>query len=123
MKKEKDIRSLKNELNLLQLNVTNMSTHGHGRLLRSFLQCRSLDEIFNLQDEIIEKIISLIPDQPRSPCPLCGSTPDNSVHGYKLDEGIRRHLNGRMGHQCFVIEAARKLASDALNDPYRIGVM
>jgi hypothetical protein len=102
--------------------------------------CETRDGIFEREIEVIEEIIKLIPEhkiisveeskaykpfkqfiEERTPCPLCGSKPSNSKHGYQLDEGMTRHLSSSgKGSQCFVIEAARQLASDDLDNPYRI---
>ena len=108
-------------------NVVDMTEAHHRVLLDSIIACdvdRDGDggDIIDRTHEVTAEIIKLIPDykkiknsglwETRALCPLCGRSSASTNEGFKLTEGMRRHLTGDSlkGERCPVIEAAYLLA-------------
>jgi len=119
---ESDGEKIKLELYELLRNIVDMPEAHHRLLLRSIISCDRVD-VHQRTHEVTTEIIKLIPDdmkrkreglyEIRALCPLCGGRGTNTNEGFKLDEGMRRHLTGdsNKGTACFVMQAARRLAT------------
>ncbi|MDB3967347.1 hypothetical protein N9399_06310 [Porticoccaceae bacterium] len=119
---ESDGEKIKLELYELLIAIVDMPEAHHRLLLRSIISCDRVD-VRQQTHEVAAEIIKLIPDHKkrklkglyeiRAVCPLCGGRGMNTNEGFKLDEGMRRHLTGdsNKGSPCFVMQAARRLAT------------
>lgn len=122
-KTKKKIESLEFELYLTRQTIIDLMSDEKQHILNSYYQCKTREEIYLWKNRIAKELIALIKPLPieyRSPfskralCPLCGQgTSSANEFGYKIPEGLRRHLVGwNSNSQCSVTKAAFKLALD-----------
>lgn len=129
---EKQIQRLEEELFDARQTIIKLMPLDKGRILRSYLDCKTRTDTHGWQEEVAYKLIDLanvlpvVPDWPNSDrafCPLCGmgsSTPYES--GFSIPEGLRRHLLGFGSvKQCVVVATAFHLARDYWNRQFREG--
>jgi hypothetical protein len=93
------------------------------RLLTSYYDCETREESWDWLDRVAEVVMDMAQPLPgtvgswdgeRGMCPLCGGGSDSYYEqGFKLPEGLRRHLVGYgRTRQCAFTETAHKLALD-----------
>ena len=93
------------------------------RLLTSYRECETREDSWDWLDRVAEMVVDMAQPLPetveswdgeRGMCPLCGGGSDSYYEqGFKLPEGLRRHLVGYgRTRQCVFTETAHKLALD-----------
>lgn len=129
---EEKIRTLERELYMARLNIVGLAPENFQALLNSYRDCKSRSETYQWLNLIAEKIgeqagpilgaVRADIFGERAFCPLCrgGSDTLNSFEaGYKLPEGLRRHLVGYgRSHFCPVTEAAMNMARENWNSSF-----
>lgn len=124
MKDARDARisELEQALWIAREAIIHLAPDEYRDLLQSFHSCETMSETFSWSDSVAEKIVEQVkpianPNRPdvfsaRACCPLCRDGAQNfNEQGFKLPEGLRRHLVGYGGiRQCVVLEAATSLA-------------
>lgn len=125
LKSERDtlIRELKQQLWMARYTLLRTLPKDLHRLLTSYHGCETREESWDWLDRAAEVIVEMAQPLPetlqswggeRGMCPLCGEGSDSYYeHGFKLPEGLRRHLVGYGNtRQCVFTETAHKLALD-----------
>jgi hypothetical protein len=123
---EDEIKRLELELYRARHTVLGLVPEQFRECLDSFRSVRTRRDFDAWQSGVIEKIIELTEGGPedyfgsrRAPCPLCKDEGSGVyAEGFKLDEGLRRHLTGWGQHtrQCGVMREAFALAEYSLRD-------
>ncbi|MEX2494822.1 MAG: hypothetical protein WD448_01970 [Woeseia sp.] len=114
---------MRDELYRARRAILDLMPHDLEELLTSYYQCESSSETYRWPDNVAYRIIDLIPDKTkettyfgevRANYPLCGRRTQGPFdEGFKLPEGMRRHLTGYgNARQCDVMYAAEALARD-----------
>ncbi len=99
-------------------------------ILSSYGSCQSREESRRWQHTVVDRILLLAEELPQrgmadwerfAYCPLCGLGSESRYQtGYKLPEGLRRHLVGYgSSRQCEVLEAAEELAHNSWDITFR----
>ncbi len=82
---------------------------------QSILEPFVLKDVVEWDEFVVPRIVELakpIGETERALCPLCGHGPQNGYNdGFKLPEGLTRHLNGtHQFHRCGVMAVAEDFA-------------
>lgn len=124
---DREVKRLKDELYEARSALVGLMPHEARIILWSYLNIQTAEEWYRWPDETAEKIGDLCTDvtqrkyegyiyEQRAKCPLCGDGPQSFYDGnsgFKLPEGLRRHLVGYgNARECPVFGAARALARD-----------
>jgi hypothetical protein len=116
---------LKEDLYVARATLLEVLPEQFRQCLKSFRSVSTERDFDPWRGEVIEKIIELTEGGPenrfgerRAPCPLCNDEgSDYYLPGFKLDEGLRRHLSGsHKASQCSVTREAFAFARDCLRD-------
>lgn len=116
------IRKLEDELYIARESIIDLAPDRFHELLKSYLSCKTRMESYHWANSIAEKIAEdadPIADLPgaamfgaRGYCPLCRGGAQSfyaTDRGFRLPEGLRRHLVGFGNtHQCVVMKAAEE---------------
>lgn len=123
----REIRRLKDELYLARQTIIDLMPENLREILDSYYQIKTTQDWYRWPDQTAEKITALcthVTDfkmggyvlESRAKCPLCGDGPQSYYDGqagFKLPEGLRRHLTGYgRSRECPVFGAARALGRD-----------
>ncbi len=130
MNREELISSLQDQLYRARRSIISLVTEQAQKLLWGYVDCESQLDTRRWQNIAAREIIQLAEAIPkelfhssnRAYCPLCKDgalVPYES--GFKLPEGLRRHLIGwgNENNQCIVFGAAMNLARDHWGDRFR----
>lgn len=122
------IKKLKEELYYARRTVVALTPTRLRDLIRTYTQCKSRKEsslwMNSVIDEIIEYATRNDPEEfyngLYSDCPLCGERADTAYStGFKLPEGLARHLEGSHGaHKCRVMTEIKYLTHDYWNSQF-----
>jgi hypothetical protein len=125
---EELISSLEDQLYRARRGIISLMTEEAQKILRGYVDCESQLDADRWEYISVAKIIHLaevIPSESlnfsnRACCPLCK---DGALvlyeSGFKLPEGLRRHLIGWGNNQCLVFGAAMNLARDHWGERFR----
>lgn len=116
----------------LRWDLVNLAPDEFRELLHSFFHCENRVDAHRWQDEVAEKIAAqtsplwnpelAAQGQARAYCPLCRGGATNyygNEPGFKLPEGLRRHLVGfGKSAQCVVMRAASEIARDYWHEKF-----
>jgi hypothetical protein len=130
MNREELISSLQDQLYRARRSIISLVTEDAQKILWGYLDCESLSDTGRWRNIAAREIIQLAEAIPkelfhssnRAYCPLCK---DGALvlyeSGFKLPEGLRRHLIGwgNENNQCIVFGAAMNLARDHWGDRFR----
>jgi hypothetical protein len=130
MNREELISSLQDQLYRARRSIISLVTEEAQKILWGYLDCESLSDTGRWRNIAAREIIQLAEAIPkelfhssnRAYCPLCK---DGALvlyeSGFKLPEGLRRHLIGwgNENNQCIVFGAAMNLARDHWGDRFR----
>jgi hypothetical protein len=130
MNREELISSLQDQLYRARRSIISLVTEEAQKILWGYLDCESPSDAYRWRNTAAREIIQLaepILSEPlnfsnRAYCPLCNDAAlDFYESGFKLPEGLRRHLIGwgNDNHQCIVFGAAMNLARDHWGDRFR----
>lgn len=122
-KRDALVTELKQQLWMARYALLRTLPEDSRRLLTSYHDCGTREESWHWLDQVAEAIVETARPLPetvqgwggeRGMCPLCGEGSDSYCErGFKLPEGLRRHLVGFGNtHQCVFTETAYKLALD-----------
>ena len=125
--KDARIKQLESDLYMAREDILHLAPEEFHDILKSHYSCQTRSETYRWLDTIAELIsdrATPIPDLPgveifgeRGYCPLCrGGAQSFYAHesGFRLPEGLRRHLVGYGNtRQCSVIAAAKTLARES----------
>lgn len=119
---EQTIRDLQNELEQTRSSVIRMMPFEAQLILMSYNSCKTRVETYQWPDTVASKLSDLATILPpsifdssdRAYCPLCGDGSSWAYQeGFRLPEGLRRHLVGWGDRQpCPVFAIARRLAKE-----------
>lgn len=128
---QREIRALKDELHTARHALIHLMKPEAREILLSYHGIETVQAWHRWPDEAAEKIIELCTDvtqrtdqgylyEERARCPLCGKGPESAYTGeagFKLPEGLRRHLTGYgNSRECSVFGAARGLGQERYRD-------
>jgi hypothetical protein len=83
---------------------------------------KSIEELRRWEGETVQRLLALATPVFEHPsfgteaiCPACGGSPTSPYRdGFKLPEGLRRHLTGSYGHRCTVMRFVTAFAREQL---------
>lgn len=124
---EARLSRLESDLYMARLSIIRLAPDKFRDLLESYRTCSSRAETYHWMDLVAEKIADQAEPIPggvhsdyfgeRGYCPLCREGAQSFYShdaGFKLPEGLRRHLVGfGRSNLCVVMEAAKEMARDA----------
>jgi hypothetical protein len=119
------IERLEEELYFARRTMLSVLPERHRDCLNAFGSATTRRDLHAWESGVIEKIVEMAEPGPenyfgvrRAPCPLCkGEGSDPYTVGFKLDEGLKRHLSGWGNtRQCAVTREAFAYASYCLRD-------
>jgi len=130
MNREELISSLQDQLYRARRSIISLVTEEAQKILWGYVDCESQSDAHRWRNIAAREIIKLAEPLPselfhssnRAYCPLCK---DGALvlyeSGFKLPEGLRRHLIGwgNENNQCIVFGAAMNLARDHWGDRFR----
>lgn len=120
------VRRLESDLYMARLSIIRLAPEKFHDLLESYRSCNTRTETYRWMDLVAEKIADQAEPIPgtvasnyfgeRGYCPLCREGAQSFYShdgGFKLPEGLRRHLVGYgRSNLCAVMEAAKEMARD-----------
>jgi len=131
------IRLLKDDLYMARRTIVELMPEKARSILNSYYETKSKEDWYRWPDQAAEQIIELCTDvtqrtyqgylyEERAKCPLCGDGPQSFYDGhvgFKLPEGLRRHLTGYgRSRECSVFGAVRALGREHYQDRHeRLG--
>jgi hypothetical protein len=117
-----DIARLKEELHNVRQDIVDLAPPDVQEKLRSYLACTTSGELWEWRRNVTDFVVELAqpipgasPFEERANCPLCrrgGVSP--YTPGYKVPGGLELHLRGNRARPCPIMEAAWRLAREAL---------
>lgn len=125
--RDREIRRLQDELFRARVALIDLMKPEARAVLESYYRVKTTQDWYRWPDDAAEKIVDLCTDvtertyqgqvyEARARCPLCGEGPQSYYEGrsgFKLPEGLRRHLVGYgRSQECSVFGAARALGRD-----------
>lgn len=128
---DRELRGLSDDLHMARHALIELMKPEAREILQSYYQIKTPEDWHRWPDEAAEKIIELCTDvtqrsyqgylyEERAKCPLCGNGPESFYDGhvgFKLPEGLRRHLTGYgRSRECPVFGAARALGRESYRD-------
>lgn len=127
------VRRLEQEIDRLREDLLSLAPADCEALLHSYVSCETRQETCGWENMVAERIAAQAKPLPseldpavwghRANCPLCRRGADNYYGecGFKLPEGLRRHLIGfGRTHQCVVMRAAKNLARDYWHSKFHL---
>ena len=119
------IKKLEEEIYNARRTILNLTPEELRSLFKTYINCKSRKETSLWTNTIINETVAYATrnkpeefyDGLRATCPLCGEKADAAYStGFKLPEGLARHLEGSHGaHECRVMTEVRKLSNEYWN--------
>lgn len=128
---QREVRALRDDLHMARHALIELMKPEACAILLSYYEIETRQDWYRWPDEAAAKITELCTDvtqrtdqgylyEERAKCPLCGKGPESAYDGeagFKLPEGMRRHLTGYgRSRECSVFGAARGLGQERYRD-------